>query len=478
MQHNGWDHALKVTGGGTGLVGHAGAVLLRKAADQAGLTAQFSAALRKTGMSPLLDRGVVLVSMAVAIALGATSMSDIALLAHLAPVLGDAPSGPTVRRALDLAGTAAMLDRIARARARARAHAWQLIEGTPAGFPWLAIAGKALTGWLVLDLDATLVTASSDKEGAAPTWKKGYGFHPLGAWLANTRECLAMLLRPGNAGSNTFTDHRDVLAAAIRQVPARFRRKVLVRVDGAGASHELIKHLLSLSSARRIVLFTCGWMITAADEDAICQVPAGAWKPGTGQDGQAEKDKDVAEITELMTRAGNWPDGLRWIARRVKPSRRHLRNLTDYEKKTGWKYSITCTNIPGAGIAGVPGSHHPQYIDTVHREHAVVETAGVRTAKAMGLRNLPSKTWQVNAGWVIAANIAADLAAWTRLLGHSGEPELRDADPDTLRYRIWHIPARLVRHARERILKISPDWPWKEAFLACWQPLSVLPPPI
>jgi Transposase DDE domain group 1 len=187
MQHNGWDRALKVTADGTGLVGHAGAVLLRKAADQAGLTAQLSAAVRKAGMSPLLDRGVVLVSMAVAIALGATSMSDIALLAHLVPVLGDAPSGPTARRALDLAGAPAMLDRIARARARARAHAWQLIEDTPAGFPWLIIAGKALTGWLVIDMDATLVTASSDKEGAAPTWKKGYGFHPLGAWLANTR---------------------------------------------------------------------------------------------------------------------------------------------------------------------------------------------------------------------------------------------------------------------------------------------------
>ena len=424
MQHNRWDHALKVTADGTGLVGHAGTVLLRKAADQAGLSGQLSAVLRKAGTSPAFDRGIVLVLLAAAIAVGATSMSDIALLAHLAPVLGDAPSGPTVRRALDLAGTPAMLDRIARARARARAHAWQLIAETPAGFPWLVIAGKTLAGWLVIDLDATLVTASSDKEGAAPTWKKGYGFHPLGAWLANTRECLAMLLRPGNAGSNTFTDHKEVLAAAIGQVPARFPRKILVRVDGAGASHELIKHLLSLSSARRIVLFTCGWMITAADEEAIRQVPADAWKPGTGQDGQAEDDKDVAEITELMSRAGNWPDGLRWIARRVKPSRRHLRNLTDYERKTGWKYSITCTNIPDGGIAGVPGSHHPQYIDTVHREHAVVETSGVRTAKAMGLRNLPSKTWQVNCGWVITANIAADLAAWTRLLGHCDHADL------------------------------------------------------
>jgi hypothetical protein len=478
MEHNGWDHALKVTGGGTGLIGHAGVILLRKAADQAGLTAGLGAALRKAGMSPVLDRGIVLVSMAAAIALGATSMSDIAVLAHLAPVLGAAPSGPTVRRALDLAGTPAMLDRIARARAKARAHAWDLIEGTAAGFPWLVIAGKALTGWVVIDLDATLVTAHSDKEGAAPTWKKGYGFHPLAGWCPNTRECLAMLLRPGNAGSNTFTDHRDVLAAAIRQVPARFRRKILVRVDGAGASHELITHLLALSSPRRKVLFTCGWMITAADEDAIGKMPVAAWKPGISQDGTLEDDKHVAEITGLMSRAGNWPEGLRWIVRRVKPSRRQMGNLTAYEKKTGWRYSIICTNVPDSGIEGVPGSHHPQYIDVVHREHAVVETGGVRTAKAMGLRGLPSKSWQVNCGWVIAANIAADLATWTRLLGLRDDDDLREADPDTLRYRIWHIPARLTHHARQRIFKISPDWPWKEAFLTCWQRLCTLPAPV
>ena len=441
------------------------------------MTGQLSGALRKEGTSPAFDRGAVLVSLAAAIALGATSMSDIALLAHLAPVLGDAPSGPTVRRALDLAGAPAMLDRIARARAKARAHAWDLIEDTPAGFPWLVIAGKALTGWLVIDMDATLVTASSDKEGAAPTWKKGYGFHPLGAWLANTRECLAMLLRPGNAGSNTFTDHKEVLAAAIRQVPARFRRKILIRVDGAGASHELMEHLLSLSSPRRAVLFTCGWMITAADEDAIRQVPAGAWKPGTGQDGSAEDDKDVAEITGLMSRAGNWPGGLRWIARRVKPSRRHLRNLTDYEKKTGWKYSITCTNIPDAGISGVPGSHHPQYIDAVHREHAVVETAASapprpwacatsprspgRSTRAGSSRRTSPPTWPPGP--------ASSATATTR---SSGKPtRTRSATGSGT------SPPASPIHARQRTLKISPGWPWKEAFLTCWQRLCALPAP-
>ena len=151
-----------------------------------------------------------------------------------------------------------------------------------------------------------------------------------------------------------------------------------------------------------------------------------------------------------------------------------LANLTPYEKQTGWRYSIICTNIPDAGLQGVPGSHHAQFIDVLHREHACVETTGVRTAKDMGLRGLPSKAFQVNEGWVLAANIAADLAAWTRLLGHDDQ-ELRDANPPTLRYRVWHLPARLARHARQRILAISRDWPWAEEFLACWNRLCALP---
>ena len=177
MQLNGWDRALKVTADGQGLVGHAGAILLRKAADQLGLTAGLSAALLKKGTSPLLDRGTVLASLAVAIALGATSMSDIALLAHLSPVLGAAPSGPTVRRALDLAGTPRMLDRVARARAKAREHAWNLIERTPAGFPWLAVAGK--TNKISMSVN---VTPLGDKKlkinGSTSIKMSDYGVEP------------------------------------------------------------------------------------------------------------------------------------------------------------------------------------------------------------------------------------------------------------------------------------------------------------
>ena len=471
-----WDRNLSVAADADGLAGHAGAVLLRKLADRCGLTSALGAALGRAGKFPLIDRGTALVSVAVVIALGARSMSDIAVLAHQEPVFGAAPSDTTVRRTLELADPHT-LDKIARARARVRAHVWSLICATPAGFPWLAVAGKLLAGWLVIDLDATLITARSDKEGAASTFKMGYGFHPLGAWLANTAESLAMLMRPGNAGSNTFTDHLTVLTAALRQIPSRMRARLLVRVDGAGASHELISHLLSLSSRRRTVLFTSGWAITQSDEQAIRLLPSGAWQAAVDQDGVVQEDKHVAEITHLMSRAAGWPDGLRWIVRRTKPSRRQAKNLTAFEKATGWRYSIIVTNIPATrGIPGVPGSHHAQFIDVLHRQHAVVED-GVRAAKSMGLRNLPSKTWAVNCGWVLAANLAADLAAWCRLLGLYDQEDLKDAEPDTLRYRLLSLPARLIRHARARVLKISRTWPWKEAFLACWERLCALPEP-
>jgi hypothetical protein len=179
LQHARWDHGLKVTRDGAGLAGHAGAVLLRKLAGQSGLTAALGPALARAGKSPLADRGMALVSMAIAIALGATSMSDIAVLSHLEPVLGAAPGDTTARRTLELADPRT-LGRAARARARARAHVWKLAEATPGGFPWPEIAGKLLTGRLVIDMDATLITARSDKQGAAPAYKSvglgGVGF--------------------------------------------------------------------------------------------------------------------------------------------------------------------------------------------------------------------------------------------------------------------------------------------------------------
>ncbi len=155
-----WDRDLSVAAEDRGLTGHAGAVLLRKLADQCGLTAALGAALTRAGRFPLFDRGVALVSMAVAIVLGATSMRDIALLDHQQLVFGAPPSDSTVRRTLELADDKT-LRKIAKARAKIRAHAWELIAARPSGFPWLTIAGKTLTDWLVIGMDATLITAHS-----------------------------------------------------------------------------------------------------------------------------------------------------------------------------------------------------------------------------------------------------------------------------------------------------------------------------
>jgi hypothetical protein len=164
------------------------------------------------------------------------------------------------------------------------------------------------------------------------------------------------------------------------------------------------------------------------------------------QEGLVQHDRHVAEVTHLMSRAARWPDGLRRIVRRTKPSRRQARNLTAFERATGWRYSIIFAKTPAAGgIPGVRGSHHAEFIDVLHRQHAVVED-GARAAESMGLSNLPSKTWVVNCGWVLDA----DLAAWIRLPGLYDCEDLQDAEPGTLRYRLLSLPARLVRHARAR----------------------------
>ncbi|MCY0963506.1 IS1380 family transposase, partial [Streptomyces sp. H27-H5] len=360
---------------------------------------------------------------------------------------------------------------IAKARAGVRRHVWTLLELRPGGFPWLTIAGKRLHRWVVLDLDATIITAASKKEGATGTFKKSFGHHPLAAWCANTGECLAMRLRPGNAGSNTATDHIRVLSDALAQTPGQATAKILVRVDGAGATHELHEHLAALNTRRRTVRFTTGWTITDADEKAIAKLPETAWETSLNQDGTVQEGYFVAELTGLNTRTG-WIKGMRLIVRRVKPSGRHAKDLTAFEKKTGWKYGVTATNI--SKMTRIPGSHQAQWLDAVARQHAVVEDL-VRVNKALGLHNLPSKSLDINESWMLTANLAADLDAWLRLLSLHDQKDLADAEPDTIRFRLYHLPARLSRHARRRWLRIERSWPWAQAFTTSWARILALP---
>jgi len=426
------------------MVGHAGAVLLHRTADRIDLVGRLRGALRASPW--LLDRADVLVSLIVGIGLGAVNLAQAELLArHHAAVLGGQASDSTLWRTLEEID-ARTREKIAKARAAVRVRVWMLLEAREAGFPWITILGKELAGWVVIDMDATIITASSNKEGATGTFKKTFGHHPLAAWCGNTLECLAMTLRPGNAGSNTASEHISVLNEALGQIPPRLRGKTLVRLDGAGASHEFLEHLAQLSTRRRKVYFTSGFPITAVDEDAIRDLPAEAWGPAFDQDGGVDEHAEVAELTGISPRTG-WGQ-VRFIVRRVKPSRRHAKNLTEYEKKVGWRFALAVTNIPAAGIRGVPGSHHAFFLDALQRQHAVVEDR-VRTEKATGIRNLPFTSYTRNQAWLLAANIASDLLAYLQLLGLDHDGELAAAEPETLRAMILHIPARLTMDPRQ-----------------------------
>ncbi|MFE3636165.1 transposase [Streptomyces sp. NPDC059168] len=292
-----------------------------------------------------------------------------------------------------------------------------------------------------------------------------------------------LLLRPGNAPPNDVADHKSVLASAFRQLPLPLWSKVLVRIDGAAFSHEVLDHLQSLSTSRRRVRWVTGWAINASYEQAIALPPEKVWTAALRQDGEVHEIKgpdggmvsyQVAELTGLRDLVG-WPTGMRLIARRVKPSRRDLKKLTAFEERTGWRYQIVATNIPAhQGLSGVPGSGRMWFVDALYRDHAEVEDR-VEAIKRLGLGLLPSKSWQLNAAWVLAATIAADLDAWTRLLLLHDEPELAAAEPETIRMKLHHLPARLTSHALRRALHLDLTWPWATAFTTAWQRAHQLP---
>jgi len=211
VKRTSWSAGLSVSGDGTGVVARAGSAGLRLLADRAGLTREFSAALARRSFLPRHDRGRVLTDVAVMLADGGEAIADIDVLRHHSPVLGPVASAPTVWRTLAEL-TPARLRRIEAARARVRRHVWSVLPG---GLPASWVADTDLGETVVLDVDATIVAAHSEKESAAPTFKGSFGFHPIGVWCDNTTELLAARLRPGNAGANTTADHLEVLSAAI-----------------------------------------------------------------------------------------------------------------------------------------------------------------------------------------------------------------------------------------------------------------------
>ena len=252
------------------MVAHAGSVGLRLLADRTGLTSELSQAMSRRSLSPVHDRGRVLVDVAVMLADGGETIADIDVLRHQAPVLGAVASPPTVWRTLEEV-TPGRLKKIATARARARRHVWsQLPDGVPAS----KVAGTDLGSTVVLDVDATIVIAHSEKEKAAPTSRRPSGSTPLGVWCDNSSEFLAAQLRTGRAGSNTAADHIAVLTDAVAQLPAAHRKDLLIRADGAGSSHELLDWLTEQNKVRgRRVEYSVGFAVTEKIREAIMLVP-------------------------------------------------------------------------------------------------------------------------------------------------------------------------------------------------------------
>jgi DDE family transposase len=249
VQDSSWADRLELVGDDDRLVGFAGVLPLRLLAQRTGLRAGLSAAMARPGFDPVYDRGQVLVDLALTQVLGGEAISDFQGLRHLAPVIGPVASTPTVWRTLAEAGPL-QLTRLNAAVTSFGRHWWALLAARPEGFPWLRVAGRELSGVTVVDLDASVVFAASEKENAQPTYKGGIGFCPNLATCDNTDDVLAIDPRPGGATSNCAADNIALLDLAVSRLPGRYRRRVLVRLDGAGFSHDLLEHITAGGGVR------------------------------------------------------------------------------------------------------------------------------------------------------------------------------------------------------------------------------------
>ena len=468
MQNTSWAGGLEFTGDDDRLVGLAGALPMRLLANQTCLRTGLSAAMRRRGFDPVYDRGQVLIDLALMLILGGEAISDFQGLRHLSPVIGPVPSTPTVWRTLSEAGDL-QLARVNAAVTRFRRHWWGILAARPEGFPWLRVAGRELTGTTVVDLDASIVLAASEKENAQATYKGGIGFCPNLATCDNTGDMLAIDPRPGGATSNCAADNIALLDLAVSRLPGPCRRRVLVRLDGAGFSHDLLEHIAAGGGIRgRAWEFSVGWSCTDKEMDAIQQLPRGAWTGGIGQDGEPADDTFAADLTGLLD-LGTWREkipGLRIIVRDEPLHPRYRKRATEREKKLGRRYQLIATNTRHGQIA---------WLDARHRSHVHVEN-NVKQAKDLGLNRWPSRHWAINVAWTQIVALAANLLACFR---HLALPvgELRDATPKLLRYRLLHLPARLTRGQRKRWLHLRADWPWTTDLISAWRAVKALPAP-
>jgi Transposase DDE domain group 1 len=446
---------ITVTADGSGIVSQAGALLLTQALRVTGLDAGLSAGLgRWRPARAVHDPGKIIADLAVTLALGGDCLADIAMLRAEPGLFGPVASDPVVSRLVSgLAGDAPRaLKAIRAARAAARERAWALAGESAPG---------ADGGLITVDIDATIVTACSDKDQARATWKKTFGFHPLTVFADHgpdgAGEPLAIMLRAGNAGSNTAADHIEATRLALAQLPRHQRRRVLIRADSGGGTHDFLDWL---TQPGRRLQYSVGMTITDDMHDAILNIPARAWTPAYDSDRQVRDGAWVAELTGMLNLTP-WPRGMRVIVRKERPHPGAQLRLTDLD---GHRLTCFATSTTGGQLAD---------LELRHRRRARCEDR-IRCAKDTGLRNLPLHGFGQNQIWTEIVALACELLAWTQMLALNGPA--RRWEPKRLRLRLFSPAGRLVRGGRRLRLKISSRWPWATQITAAITRLQALAP--
>ena len=424
---------------------HAGSALVALIADKSGLTGALSIGLaglreRQAGHDP----GRVVRDLAVMLADGGDCLADLGAVRDQDALFGSVASDSTAFRVIDqIACRPGLMDALAGAHARAREHVWKQ-----------AAAPERVT----IDIDATLITSHSEKEGAAGTFKGGYGFHPLMAYCDETGEALGAILRPGNAGSNTAADQIAVVEAALEQIPAEHIEdlEILMRADSAGATHDL----LDFCREHRL-RYSVGFELSEQVRAAILKVPEDSWIASLATDGTPRPNGQIVEITDLLDLTA-WPAGSRVVIRRERAHPGAQLSFTDHD---GHRFQAVLTDQLDPDI---------QTLELRHRQRARCEDH-IRNDKDTGLRNLPFRDFEHNRVWLALVLIAHDLLAWTQRLTLTGD--LARAEPKRLRYRLLHVAARLAFHARTAILRIDARWPWRDALITAFKRARALPAP-
>ena len=444
-----------VSADGTGIVSQGGGVLLAHTLRATGLDRGLDAALERWRQPRAVHSpGKIVTDLAVAVALGGDCLADVAMLRAQPELFGPAASDPVVSRLVTCLAADAprALKAIRAARAAARQRAWELAGDAAPG------AGGGL---VTVDIDATIVTSCSDKEQATPTWKKTYGHHPLTVFAdhgpAGSGEPLAIMLRAGNAGSNTAADHIEATRLALAQLPRHLRRRVLVRTDSGGGTHDF---LAWLTKPGRRLAYSVGFTITEDIQDAILTIPARAWTPAYDAGGRVRPGAWVAEITGMLDLA-TWPKGMRVIVRKERPHPGAQLRFTDID---GHRFTCFATDAKHGQLAD---------LELRHRRRARCEDR-IRCAKDTGLRNLPLHGFTQNQIWCEIVALACELLAWMQMLALDGPA--RRWEPKRLRLRIFTCAGRLVRGGRRLKLRLAASWPWASQTATALTRLQALAP--